>query len=270
MEEADSVHVALSESDDAPRADRDASLSDALDRVQPIFVLPSRGDLLVVLGRRVQVVIVGGQTRLTQLLCLLRRQHPERRAHLHIKRTNLRHSIQHPLPLPLTHLRRAPPRRTHAEARRPRLLRPHRRLVHVVQVHQLLRLGPRLFAPVARLTAVVAVLGTPARLDRQQRAPLHHARVVVRPVHPRRAMDQLQERHLVDALHLFPGPIGADVTVGSPVGSPVGSRVGSALVGSARRRGEPAAPEHDGGPGRRLPVPRHPRAPGQPRYLTQN
>ena len=56
------VHVALSETDDAPGADRDAGLSHALDRVEPIFVLSGRGDLLVVLWRRVQVVVVGGET----------------------------------------------------------------------------------------------------------------------------------------------------------------------------------------------------------------
>ncbi len=49
MEQADPVHVALAEADDAAGADGDAGLSDALDGVQPVFVLPRRGDLLVVL-----------------------------------------------------------------------------------------------------------------------------------------------------------------------------------------------------------------------------
>jgi hypothetical protein len=61
VEQADPVHVALAEADDAAGADGDAGLSDALDRVQPVLVLPGRRDLFVVLWRRVEVVVVRRQ-----------------------------------------------------------------------------------------------------------------------------------------------------------------------------------------------------------------
>jgi hypothetical protein len=54
----------------------------------------------------------------------------------------------------------------------------------------------------AALAAVVAVLGATAGLDAEQRALLHHARVVVHAVHLRGAVHEVQERHLVDGLDL--------------------------------------------------------------------
>ena len=45
---------------------------------------------------------------------------------------------------------------------------------------------------------------------------LHHARVVMRPVHPRRPVNQLQKRHLVHRLHFLPAPIHPDPTDPNP------------------------------------------------------
>src|SRR5262249_56198198 len=55
------------------------------------------------------------------------------------------------------------------------------------------------------LRAVAAVLGAAARLDAQQRAPLHVPRVVVRPVDLRGAEHQLRQRKLINTLELVEG-----------------------------------------------------------------
>lgn len=47
------------------------------------LVFPGAGDLAVVLGAGIQVVIVGSEAGLSQLLRLLGRQHAQRGAHLH-------------------------------------------------------------------------------------------------------------------------------------------------------------------------------------------
>jgi hypothetical protein len=71
---------------------------------------------------------------------------------------------------PVLRLRRAPGANRHHQAFRTHQPGPH--LVHLVQLHQLLRLGARLLGPGAGLRAVVARLGAAAGLDAQQRAAL--------------------------------------------------------------------------------------------------
>mmetsp|Transcript_11233 Transcript_11233/g.22424 ORF Transcript_11233/g.22424 Transcript_11233/m.22424 type:complete len:212 (+) Transcript_11233:1073-1708(+) len=179
MEQPHSVHVALPQPNNASSTHGNTSLSNTLNRIQSILIFSRRRHLFIILWRRIQIVIIRSQTSLPQLFCLLWCQHAKSRTHFHIQRTNTLHSIQHPLPLPLPHLRRTPPRRPHTEPCTPSLLGPHRSLIHIFQIHQLFRLGPSLFTPMTRLTTIITILWTPSRLDTQQCATLYHGWVIV-------------------------------------------------------------------------------------------
>lgn len=83
-DQADAVAVLLSESDNATTANAQAGGPDRLDRLEALVVL-ARGDHgRIELARGVEVVVVGGQAGLLQLLGLLRAQHTERRADFHV------------------------------------------------------------------------------------------------------------------------------------------------------------------------------------------
>mmetsp|Transcript_34794 Transcript_34794/g.88138 ORF Transcript_34794/g.88138 Transcript_34794/m.88138 type:complete len:329 (+) Transcript_34794:387-1373(+) len=147
VDETHAVLRPLAQPDDAARAHADARLAHRLQRVEPVLVLAAGGHLAVELGRGVQVVVVRGEPRVAQLARLLGRQHAQRGAHLHAQPADAAHHLQHALPLARANLRGAAPRGAHAEARAARLARAQRGLVHLLQVHQLLRLHARVLGP---------------------------------------------------------------------------------------------------------------------------
>mmetsp|Transcript_28913 Transcript_28913/g.81428 ORF Transcript_28913/g.81428 Transcript_28913/m.81428 type:complete len:247 (+) Transcript_28913:569-1309(+) len=208
VEQADAVVGLLAQADDASGADADAGLPQCLERVEAVLVLAGLGDLGVVLGAGVQVVVVSRHAGLRQLPRLLLVDHPHGGAHLHAKTAHFAHHLQHPLPLALSNLVGASPGSSHAEPGAARLLRTEGGLVHLVHVHQLGGLDGCLV--VAGLAAVPAVLWAAARLDAQQRATLHHGWVVHQPVHSARLVDQLQEGGVEDRRDLFARPVSAN------------------------------------------------------------
>lgn len=68
------------------------------------LILSAGSDFGIVLRAGVQVVVVGGEASCSQLLRLLRSEHAQRSADLHIQTSNLAYHVQHSLPLPLTYL----------------------------------------------------------------------------------------------------------------------------------------------------------------------
>ena len=61
LEQTHAVLVALPEADDPARAHRHPGVADGGERVEPVLVDARRRDFAVVLGRGVEVVVVGGE-----------------------------------------------------------------------------------------------------------------------------------------------------------------------------------------------------------------
>mmetsp|Transcript_5607 Transcript_5607/g.13614 ORF Transcript_5607/g.13614 Transcript_5607/m.13614 type:complete len:243 (+) Transcript_5607:1231-1959(+) len=114
-EEPDSVGGLLAEADDPARADADARPPEGFERRQAVLVLAGAGDLGVVLGARVEVVVVGRHTRVGELARVLVVNHPHGGADLQAKPADTTDHLQDALPLPLAHLVRTPPCGSHAE-----------------------------------------------------------------------------------------------------------------------------------------------------------
>mmetsp|Transcript_33157 Transcript_33157/g.104889 ORF Transcript_33157/g.104889 Transcript_33157/m.104889 type:complete len:398 (+) Transcript_33157:209-1402(+) len=203
VDEANAVHGLLPEPENAAGAHGDAGVAHVLDGLQAVLVAARRDYLGVVLGRCVEVVVVGREARILELTRLLRREHAQRGAALH---AHLLHAGDHGqdvlegvlLPAELA------PRGAHAEARGAGLLRAARRREHLVHLH--LRRGLDEGLVLHGLRAVAAVLRAAARLDGDERALLHLARVEEHAVHARRLEYEVQQRPVVDLRDLFPRP----------------------------------------------------------------
>mmetsp|Transcript_30951 Transcript_30951/g.77891 ORF Transcript_30951/g.77891 Transcript_30951/m.77891 type:complete len:458 (-) Transcript_30951:87-1460(-) len=207
VEHAHAVLGRLPHADDAAAAHADAGVPHLLEGVEAVVVVPAGGDLWVVLGGRVDVVVVAAQAGDLELLRLLLGEHPQGRAHLHAEAADLGHHVQDALELLGADLGGAPPRSAHAKARAPRVLGAEGHLEDAVEVHELLRLEARVLAPAAALRAVGARLGAAPRLDGEQRALLHLAGVEVLPVHRRRLEDERHEGAVKHLLNLLAGPV---------------------------------------------------------------
>ena len=107
----------FAQADDAAAAQRHAAALHGLDGVQPVLEGVRGDDLRVILRRRVDVVVVGGDARLLELRGLDVGKLAERDAHLHAQLRNLAHDVEHLLEFlrPRAH---PAPRRAHAKTRR--------------------------------------------------------------------------------------------------------------------------------------------------------
>ena len=70
MQQSDAVFVSLAHADDPAAADGHARLADRGEGPEPVVVISRGDDLAVVLGRRVQIVVVGRQAGLGQAVGL--------------------------------------------------------------------------------------------------------------------------------------------------------------------------------------------------------
>jgi hypothetical protein len=200
--------VALAQAQDAAAADVDARVGHVLDGLEAVIEGARGDDLVVVLARGVDVVVVGREARLLELVGLLAVQHAGGDAGLHAERAHAAHHLEHLVELAAV-LLGAAPRGAHAEARRAELLGLPRLLEHGVHAQQRLGLEARLVPRALR--AVAAVLGARARLDGQQRGQLHRVVRLVAAMHALRAEQQLRERQVEERLRLGLGPVVADI-----------------------------------------------------------
>ena len=88
VQQPDPVELALAHAEDAAAADRDAGLGDVGDGAQPVLVGARGDDVAVVVLRRVEVVVVGGQPGFGEPARLVLGQHAERAAGLHAERAD--------------------------------------------------------------------------------------------------------------------------------------------------------------------------------------
>ena len=107
QKQAHPVALTLAEPDDAAGAHADARAAHVGDRVEAVLVVARARDGRVELARGVEVVVVGREARGAQLACLLRREHAERGADLHVERADFADHVEHALPLARPHLREA-------------------------------------------------------------------------------------------------------------------------------------------------------------------
>src|SRR5207248_332750 len=113
-EQLESVGELLAHADDPAAADGDSRIADDGERVETVRVRPGGDDLAVELWRGVEVVVVRGQPRCGERLCLSFVEHAERAAGLESEGANTAHHLEYPFELGAA--RCAPPRRTHAES----------------------------------------------------------------------------------------------------------------------------------------------------------
>mmetsp|Transcript_18011 Transcript_18011/g.32232 ORF Transcript_18011/g.32232 Transcript_18011/m.32232 type:complete len:346 (-) Transcript_18011:36-1073(-) len=205
VKQADAVVHLFAESDDASAANGESSLSDVFEGLQPLLVRASGDDIGVELRRRVEIVVVGGESGFFQLSGLLGIEHPQGGTDFQPHRIDLFHHFQNLVESALLSPD-LPPGRPHAEPRAASRLGPARALQHLLDPHEFLRLNESLVF--GGLGAVRAVLSAAPRLDRQQRGLLHHARVEILPVDSRRLVDELEQRRVVDRADLVFRPSG--------------------------------------------------------------
>jgi len=206
VQQPDAILLGLAHAENPAAANGDAGLADVRDRLQTVFVDARRDDAAVELGRRIEIVVVGGEARLLEAHRLPLGEHAERAAHFEVESGDRAHHFEDAVEFGA--VGNLPPRRAHAEARRAVGLRLLRRCKNLGGIEQVL---PRDAGLVMRaLWTVRAVFGAAARLDRKQPAELHFARRVKLPVSDLGPENQLRQRKLENVADIVAGPIVAD------------------------------------------------------------
>jgi hypothetical protein len=192
----------FAETDDAATAGLQSGRAHVGEGVESILEVARVDDLAVMLGRGIEIVVVVGQPRRLQRLCLAGAEHAERRAGFQAQRVDRAHHVGDLLDVAI--LRRAPGR-AHAEATRAGLLGRARLGQYFLGAHQLVRLEPGVVA--RRLRAVGAIFGAAAGLDREQGRDLHLVRIEMFAMHLRRAEQQVVERQVEQRAHFGARPV---------------------------------------------------------------
>ena len=175
VQQTDAVAVFLAQTQDPTGADVDAGITYVRQRLEPLVVRPRGDHVRVELARGVQVVVVGREPGLFQVLGLVLIDHAQRHADLHVHLADARDHrldvLQTGLPTP-----HVPPGGTHAEPSAAVGFGVAGFLQHVLDGRHL---GGLEAGVVARgLRTVGAVLAAPAGLDVHQGAHLDGGGVV--------------------------------------------------------------------------------------------
>ena len=114
QEQVDAVVIALAQTQDAAATDGDPGATDVLYGIDAVLVGAGGDDFRVVIFPGVQIVVVGGETGLLELLRLGRVEHPQGAADLHASGGDGADHFEHAVKF-LT-VANLPPGGTHAEA----------------------------------------------------------------------------------------------------------------------------------------------------------
>ena len=140
LQQATTFAASFTHADDSAAAHRDSGSSDARESFQPILVGSRGNDVAVKLGGRVEVVVVGGESRVCQQVGLFLSQHAERAAGFHSERAN---SADHFQDLTESGIfGNVTPCRTHAESGRSLRLRTCGRRERFTDIEQALASSP--------------------------------------------------------------------------------------------------------------------------------
>ena len=197
FEHPEAVVDVFAEAENAAAADGHACLLCVADGAEAVVEGVGGDDVRVMLGRGVDVVIVGGDTGVFQLARFGLAELAERHTHFHAERGDVAHDVEDVIEF-LGAAAHAFPGRSHAEACGAAGLCGAGFLHHLFLFHELLALHA---GAVARaLGAVAAVFAASAGLDGEEGAELHF---VLRPVflmHGAGLLEETEEGLVVDAM----------------------------------------------------------------------
>mmetsp|Transcript_6976 Transcript_6976/g.11573 ORF Transcript_6976/g.11573 Transcript_6976/m.11573 type:complete len:274 (+) Transcript_6976:132-953(+) len=207
VKQANSVSILFSQSQDSSTANTDSSITNISNGLQAIFVGTSRNDLGVVLWTSVEVVIVGGQTSLLELLCLLSVEHTQSAANLQTHSIDALHHFQDVVEGILL-VAQLPPRSPHTEPSASSILRITSCLQDFLHFHGRRRLDVRLVT--SRLRAIGAILRAATCLDAQESALLNLCWVPVHAMSRRGTVHELVEGKVVNLGNILLRPVMTD------------------------------------------------------------
>ena len=199
---AQAVALGLTHPDDSTAADSHPGLLDRGDRVETILKGVGGNDFRIVLGRCVDVVVVGGDAGILQLAGLLIAELAESHTDLHAELADLTNGLEHRVKAGIPRLHPLPGG-SHAEACRAALsgLLGYRQ--DLGATHELAGLDSRVVA--RALGAVGAILTATACLDAQQSAELNVVLIPVLQMDGARLLDEIEEGRAIDFLETGEG-----------------------------------------------------------------
>ncbi|OIQ63656.1 hypothetical protein GALL_548030 [mine drainage metagenome] len=204
-EHAETVLDLFAHADNAAAANLDAGVAHMRKRIDAVLQGTRGDDLVVKLGRGVDVVVVEVEPGLTQPHGLRRRQHAKRRAGFHAE---ILDRADHAADLVEITVFRIAPCGRHTEAARAGVPGAPRGGDHVLLRHQLGRLQAGVV--MRALRAVTAVLGTAAGLDTEQARGLDMVWIEMPAMDALRAKHQVRERQGIEGFGLRAVPIAPD------------------------------------------------------------
>mmetsp|Transcript_28529 Transcript_28529/g.83972 ORF Transcript_28529/g.83972 Transcript_28529/m.83972 type:complete len:394 (-) Transcript_28529:656-1837(-) len=164
VEQSHPILFLLPQAQDSSAAHADTRVSHVGDGIETILVAPRGDDVGIMLGTRIEIVIVGRQSGILELLGLLRVEHAEGAAHLQTHAVDSPHHFENVIEGVLFAPQFAP-RRAHAESRGSGVLGLLGGLEDFLDLHGRGGLDEGLVT--GGLRAVRTILGAPPRLDRQ-------------------------------------------------------------------------------------------------------
>jgi hypothetical protein len=203
VQKADAVIFGFAHSENSAAANRDAGPAHGSDRIQTFLVNPCADDGRVKLGRRIQIMVVSGKTRIFELSSLRFRQHAQRAADLHPKPCHRAYGFQHCVKVAA--FGRLSPCGTHAEAGSAIGFCAAGGGQNFIAIHQRLALHP---GGVARaLRTVSAILWTSTGLDGKQPAHLHFIGRMKFSMYSLSLHNKIEQRLMIDGSDFVACPI---------------------------------------------------------------
>ena len=213
VEETNAVIILLTKAQNTTAADGNTSIADVGNGLETVLVRSGGDDVGVVFRTGVEVVVVGSEAGLLELLGLLGVQHAKGAADLKAHAVDATDHVEDVSEGVLLVAQLAP-RGAHAEAGGTSLLGPPGGLEDLLHLHGGGGLDEGLVA--GGLGAVRAVLHATAGLDGEEGALLHFGGIPVHAMDGRGAVHELVEGELVDLGDLLLGPVVTDAGGDSP------------------------------------------------------
>ena len=219
MQQANPIFVGFAHADDAAATNSNSRAPHSLNGAQPVLVAARADDAAVELGRSIQIVVIGGETRGGQTARLIVGQHAEGAADFELQRGYSSHHLEHRVEVaPVPHFA---PCGTHAEAAGAFIAGLFCRSADLLDIHQRLILNSRLV--MSALRAIAAVFRAPTGFNRKQTTKLDASWIVEFPMDLLRVENQIEQRPMVD----LPDGVASPIVTQSGVRADLTDRVGN-------------------------------------------